>query len=807
MEDRKRILTGKTCSLITVFTFLMLWVNVSTVYAQKVTLDEAKSKANAFFTKTIKKSAARKIPRKAPQMVIANDCEEFYIFNDEANTGYVIISGDERTPDVLAYSESGHYDSENVPCNMQMVLDIYAEQIAYLQSHPDYKMSAVNSADETKIAPLLGKTAWAQDSPYNNMCPTIDGKHCLTGCVATATAQIMYYHKWPERGKGSHSYEWKGQTLSADFSQSEYRWDLMTPTYNSNSSQESCDAVALLMRDVGYAQEMYYSLDGSSPSLWIEKGLVNYFDYDESIAMLSRDYCDSISWHKFIIEDLSNGQPVLYSAQPQSGGSGHALVIDGYDGDGYFHFNFGWGPYNNGNYTMLNIPTFNSSQEISFGIKKNSGGKKRGIFGSNVDFLYVPETNTLECKFLPMFSVFDNNYQTALAIENTVTHEIIYTNIENKEKGRRSVQIQLNETLADGDYILYLVARKNEEDQWQHVLFHDLRQTFVDLHVENGNKTYSNNHIYDYISDGVICIDNIYYRLDDTKHEATVVSKNDKYNSYSGEVTIPAAISYKDQEYSVTGIDTKAFYESKNLTSITIPNSITSIKDEAFAYSGIKSVVIPNSVKNMGSNVFACCNNLVNAVIPDSWETIPWGTFSDCRLKEISIPNRIITIEGCAFDRNPLVSVTIPPSIKTIGNYVFKDCSSLTTVTLPKSIVSIGLATFSWCRQLKDIYLDQTDPNAYHCAEDAFSYNVPTETCTLHVPVGSKDAYASTVPWSKFQNILEDESLGIGDVRYDPNGGKHADIYTVNGVKVNTKDMKTLPKGVYIQGKKKVVKK
>ena len=330
-------------SICSIFTLLILWTSVSSLSAQKVTVNAAKEKATQFLNKPNKSDAARKAPHLAPKLVLANERDELFIFNDEANGGYVIVSGDERTPDVLAYSENGHYDSKHVPCNMQAVLDGYAEQIAYLRAHPAYKMPTTDTRiEEKKVAPLLGETSWSQDWPYNIMCPTIGGQHCLTGCVATATAQLMYYHKWPERGKGIFSYEWNGQTLSVDFSQSVYRWNLMTPKYNSNSIQESCDAVALLMRDVGYACATNYDLYGSGAA-GSEWGLIHNFDYDESMGLMFRNYCDADSWHHFIMDDLLNGLPVLYSGGDSKGGEAHALVIDGYDGEGYYHFNLGWG--------------------------------------------------------------------------------------------------------------------------------------------------------------------------------------------------------------------------------------------------------------------------------------------------------------------------------------------------------------------------------------------------------------------------------------------------------------------------------
>lgn len=725
---------------------IMLCMSVLPMSAQQVTKEAALAKAMAFLQKSESSYPnARKAPRKAPQLVLANNRDEFYVFNDEANGGYVIVSGDERTPDVLGYSDGGHYDSGRVPCNMQAVLDGYAEQIGYLRTHPEYKMPVVRRAGETKVAPLLGETTWNQFWPYNEMCPTIDGRHCPTGCVATATAQVMYYHQWPERGTGSNSYEWNGQTLSADFSKSVYRWNLMTPTYDSNSSQESCDAVALLMKDVGYACSMNYSLGGSGTG-GSAGALIAHFDYDKSMGSIGRDNCDEESWHNFILDDLYHGRPLLYDGG--SSGGGHALVIDGYDGNGYYHFNFGWGGDSNGNYTMLSMP-YNSSPSIYFGIKKNEGGKPRFTFSSPKDFLYDEENDYLYVeRYCSCPGAEDAVYVGALAVENTATHEVVYV-----DEREWAYSFHLYEALPDGDYILYPVGRGKDETQWQKYFFHDNRQSFVDLNVTDGIKTYANNHISDVIQDGAVAIGNIYYFLDDTNHEATVTFKNDKYGSYSGDVTIPSKISYKNQDYSVTKIGYGSFFNC-SLGTVYIPNSI-------------KKIELSFYLANVDKILFEAGSQLTNIA----------G----------------FAFQGCLFNSGGL---EIPEGINILSPYTF-ECSNIKWISLPSTLKYLYGDAFSNCHSnLRTVILNSKDP----VVAAVLSKHLDMSLCTLYVPQGTIDKYSQADIWKDFGRIVEmEDTTTIGGIKYilDANSNT-ATVLTAFDVEQNAY---TIPYAITYHGK------
>ena len=239
---------------------------------------------------------------------------------------------------------------------------------------------------------------------------------------------------------------------------------------------------------------------------------------------------------------------------------------------------------------------------------------------------------------------------------------------------------------------------------------------------------------------------------------------------------------------SVSSIGYYAFEDCTGLTSVTIGNSVTTIGSGAFAgCTGLTSVTIGISVTQIGSSAFLGCSGLTSITIPASVTTIGNDAFFNCYgLTGITIPSSVTSIGSTAFGRctgltnikvvagnttydsrdncnaiietesNTLIagcmSTIIPASVTSIEDYAFYSCTGLTSITIPNSVTSIGSYVFNECTSLKDVYALHSDPDAYNCSTDAcFRY-----TATLHVPAGCKEAYASTAPWSYFDNIMED---------------------------------------------------
>ena len=209
-------------------------------------------------------------------------------------------------------------------------------------------------------------------------------------------------------------------------------------------------------------------------------------------------------------------------------------------------------------------------------------------------------------------------------------------------------------------------------------------------------------------------VDGIYYKFTGSSSVAVTYKGDDPWSSdntasYSGQITIPSTVNYNNKSYSVTSIGNSAFFYFSGLTSITIPEGVTSIGDGAFEYSGLTSITIPESVTSIGNDAFGWCSGLTSVTIPDGVTSIGSGTFSGCSsLTSITIPERATSIGDNAFQNcSGLTSITIPESVTLIGDWAFSDCSGLTSINIPEGVTSIGYGAFYRCSGLTSITIPE----------------------------------------------------------------------------------------------------
>ena len=320
-----------------------------------------------------------------------------YIFTTEHS--FVVMSTDDRVQPILGYSLIGSFVTENIPNNLRWWLQSYSDQIQYvvesslsptqevIRQWQELASGTVNTnRSRTAVAPLI-TTTWGQGTPYNLLCP----QNTVTGCVATAMAQIMKYWNYPAHGIGWHSYtpyyhpEYGEQT--ANFNATTYDWNNMVDHYNyyydeqgnfhwdDTQTDEQKQAVATLMYHCGVAVEMEYDPSGSGASSYITPALFNYFNF--SSTYIDREDYDDSEWISMLQNEMNASRPVFYCG---SGSGGHAFVCDGYDsgtyGNYYFHFNWGWGGDCDGYFSVNNMTpggsNFNSYQYATIGIQPSA---------------------------------------------------------------------------------------------------------------------------------------------------------------------------------------------------------------------------------------------------------------------------------------------------------------------------------------------------------------------------------------------------------------------------------------------------
>lgn len=309
----------------------------------------------------------------------AVEAPAFHIFND-AKGGFVIAGGDDTIPDVIGYSTTECLDLTRMPENMRSWLDMWQQIVTAnrANSAPEYQAPPRATAGTAK---LLTTALWNQDDPFNLLCPEFDGDRCITGCTATATSIVMRYHQYPNAGSGrlvGYSYIKDGVSRMVnglDLGHT-YAWDKM-PLDNPDSwTDEQKQQVATLLRDVGIMLKSEYGKNETGAHVSdVAEGLSTYFGYDKGARTdYKKYYSNAAAWTARIVQEIDEVGPVVYSGYTTQN-AGHAFVIDGYDGQGYLHINWGWGGSKNNYFIVPEFQEYTKNHSAVFGLRPDAGGK------------------------------------------------------------------------------------------------------------------------------------------------------------------------------------------------------------------------------------------------------------------------------------------------------------------------------------------------------------------------------------------------------------------------------------------------
>jgi hypothetical protein len=475
--------------------------------ALPVDVNQALITAQKFCAKAETNNLMRKAPASA-KMTLAytakasqSNQNSFYVFNRGEKAGFVIVAAEDRAGDIIGFTDKGDFNYSIIPCNMKAWLDEYSRQIDFIIANPGIAKASKRKAFDKNLEPLLGEIIWDQGSPYNDKCPLLGGgyssEHCAVGCVATALGQVMYYNRWPEKGVGSHSYvdPGTGETRSADFGSTTYKWDDMLPYLTDDSPAAAKDAVSTLLYHVGVGVNMQYGSSSGAYSTDEAIALINYFNYDKGSRYLARDYYGASEWEKIVLNSLDNGHAVIYNGATKNN-EGHCFVCDGYNTEGYFHINWGWSGISNGYFLLSALDpelqgtggssgnlAFNYYQDMVVNIQKAQEGSET-FYEFYADALGKNRTKDLRSKPIKLVAKNVCNYSTGPAV---VSLDYVVINKDSQVVARTTSSaetiealdgyksfersLQLPDSLKEGKYKAFLIFDKKNSKEDHKVRF------------------------------------------------------------------------------------------------------------------------------------------------------------------------------------------------------------------------------------------------------------------------------------------------------------------------------------------------
>lgn len=357
---------------------------LATTYAKQISQEQSLVVAQNFFLEKIAwsedQTAWKESPTWGKPLIVKSrksDRNLCYIYNTQNREGFIIVAGDDRVTPVLGYSLNNPFSADyQKKSNIAYWLKNYTDQIDYIiekrieasaETHKLWeRYTALDFAPnkQREEAIILISAKWGQDKYYNQLCPDdpqgADG-HARVGCVATAMSQIMYYHQYPDVGRGESSYHASGYgELYVNYGESTYNYQQMADYIDDYNFE-----IAQIGMHAGVAVEMMYGAHGSGAySANVPSAMINHFRYSNEANLVDRYSKSSRDWAEILKTEINALRPLYYSGAGDHGG--HAFICDGYQGEYFFHFNWGWEGTYNGFFNIQNLApgtmSFNDGQ-------------------------------------------------------------------------------------------------------------------------------------------------------------------------------------------------------------------------------------------------------------------------------------------------------------------------------------------------------------------------------------------------------------------------------------------------------------
>lgn len=682
---------------------------------------------------------------------------DYYIFNAADGKGFVIVSGDDRAEQVLGYGD-GTIDMNDLPCGMQWLLDTYKEQLEYLHAHP---AAVVETTSQTlkssgvQYLPLL-TSDWSQSEPYYNHCPLYEGEHCVTGCIATAMAQVMYFWRYPESCPSVRGYRLAWMQLP-DLPPTTFEWDDMLDRYTGPYTEAQSEAVAKLMRYCGQSCSMDYGVDGSGAYVHTQLAALKLMGYNYGASMVDKKNYSVDTWNSMMLNELASGYPILYAGSGMAGG--HSFVLDGYDGNqAKYHINWGWASKGNGYFALgaFNVInyTFNSQQQMLLRVCPGSSREFAQRYDFEVDGIYYKFGDNGDDAVVTCKDTQYNSYNGSVTVSEHVTYngKTLTVTAVGKDAFRDCANLY-SVTLPSSVKLIDERAFRSASSMTEVVLCDgletieaqaftnciSLQKVYLPSSVrEIGNKAFLNctglNRVdVDNVKSWIdIALEGYYsspllyaHRLFAGGQEITrlviptgTVSLPDyKFAGFSGMIEV----SFNDE---LVSIGKSTFEGCSSLTGLDFPESLTTIGQESFkGCTGLQELVLTDPIQRIGQGAFSGCSGMesvrfegpVAVIEPDAFDGCvnltgvitsdisSWldNGFQNEKSNPLSIAHRLFVNE------NEITSLEIPGNITSIGDYQFYSFTGMTSLNLGNNVKQIGNSTFAQCKGLTKLTIGE----------------------------------------------------------------------------------------------------